>query len=70
VPLITLKAFAKPARGCLNPGFVAKKSDPTLKAFADALLPTLSGLKFFCLVCPRVVASSNRGLEFANAFGV
>jgi hypothetical protein len=48
-----------------------EKSDPTLKAFADAVWPTIAALNFFCLVCPRVVASSNPdGLKFANAFGV
>jgi hypothetical protein len=48
-----------------------EKSDPTLKAFADAVWPTLAALNFFYLVCPRVVASSNPRAEiFANAFGV
>jgi hypothetical protein len=57
------------AQGCFNPGF-RDKTDPTLKAFANAIWPTLSALNSFLSWGSRVVASSNPGLNLANAFGV
>jgi hypothetical protein len=56
-------------QGCFNPGF-RDKTDPTLKAFANADLANAFSVEFFSLVSPRVVASSNPGLKLANAFGV
>jgi hypothetical protein len=65
------KAFANFSAGLLQPSVLTEKSGPTLKAFAFVVWPTLAALNLFCLVCPRVVASSNPdGLKVANAFGV
>jgi hypothetical protein len=66
----TPQAFANSARLGLYPGFHGAER-PNAEMVADAVWPTLAAFNFFCLVCPRVVASSNPdGLKFANAFGV
>jgi transposase-like protein len=71
------------AQGCFNPGFRGK-TDPTLKAFANADLANAFSVEFLSPVCPRVVASSNPGFrgktdptlkafanaDLANAFSV
>jgi hypothetical protein len=50
---------------------LTEKSDPTLKAFANPVWPTLSALNFpFVSYVPGLSQAPTAGLKFANAFGV
>jgi hypothetical protein len=49
---------------------LTEKSDPNAESVREPALANAFSVEFLYLVCPRVVASSNPGLKFANAFGV